>query len=159
MKKILQTVLVSKDIKTDLPKRSLRKMFAESDGNGFSIRKINDDRYKFLANFSLGTVIVKGSPGFIDGISVYGKLFDGPNSATVIRLTTELRIELIVILIFWVGMIFFQLFGPDLPLWINLILFPILILWFGFIYRIQEKSLLKKVEKKIKTLYNNGEHP
>jgi hypothetical protein len=112
-----------------------------------------------LANFSLGTAIVQGGPGLIDGISIYGEVLDGPESTTTVHLSTRLRIELILILIIWIVLIFFQIIGNEIPLWVSLVLFPIIVLWFGFIYRVQENSLLKKIDKKLKTPYNNGEHP
>lgn len=152
MKRILKTILLSKDLDIDLSKDELDKVLSESEESDFRIRKIGGKKYKFLANFSLGTAIVKGGAGLIDGISIYGKIIDRPNSGTLIHFETELRIELIAIFIFWVVLSFFQILGLVIPLWINLILFPMVLLWFGCIYRLQEKSLLKKVEKRLMRL-------
>lgn len=156
MKKLLARFLISKVIVTHLSKESVKKTLSESNGNGFKIRNINKDKYKFLANFSFGTAIAQGGPGLIDGISIYGQVLDGPNSTTIVQLSTRMRVELILILIVWIVLIILQIIGNEIPIWVSLVLFPIIFLWFGFIYRLQENSLLKKVEKTLKTPYNNA---
>lgn len=149
-------ILLTKEVPINWSDDNLNNIISNLDSESFGIQVLQSGGYKFLSNFSLGTAIVKGSAGMIEGIRIFGEIEKASESTSIIRFTTKIRIELIFICAFWVGMILFQIFGDEkIPLWINLILFPAMIVWLWFVYRIQEKSLMNKVEKKLKTPYNH----
>lgn len=115
----------------------------------FELEWINHNEFKFLSNFSLGTLMVDGFPGAVDGIKGYGKIKEIKNGKTNIDLRTKIRVELYVVL-FVLLFIFFcgYMAGENFPFWIYLLL-PICLLWFWFILRMQEKRLFKKLKEYI----------
>lgn len=150
---IWNKILLSKQIRVKSSFEDINCLISEMDQKEFGIKKLAYGEFKFLSNVSLGTAVVQGNYGMIEGIKIYCKITKEPDSTVLISFTSKLRIELIVISIVWLGVMFFQIFGnKEFPLWINMVMFPILLLWFGFVYRIQENALLKKVEKKIKRI-------
>jgi len=153
MNAIWNKILLFKQIRVESSFEDINCLISEMNQKEFGIKKLAHGEYKFLSNISLGTAIVQGNSGLIEGIKIYCKIIKQPDSTVLIRITSKLRIELIVISIVWLGVIFLQIFGnEEFPLWINIVLFPMVLLWFGFVYRVQEKALLKKVEKKIKRI-------
>lgn len=150
---IWNKILLFKQIRVKSSFEDINCLISEMDQKEFGIKKLAYGEFKFLSNVSLGTAIVQGNSGMIEGIKIYCKITKQSDSTVLISFTSKLRIELIVMSIVWFGVIFFQVFGnEEFPLWINMVLFPVVLLWFGFVYRVQEKSLLKKVEKKIKRI-------
>lgn len=119
---------------------------------GFELEWIDQNDFKFLSHFSLGTLIVNGLPGATDGIKGYGNLSENGKGNTRIELKTKLRIELYFALIVF-AFIFFcgYMAGENFPIWIYLLL-PISLLWFWFIFRIQEKRLFEKFKNYIKRI-------
>ncbi|BDD00591.1 hypothetical protein [Persicobacter psychrovividus] len=157
MNAILNKILLSKEIPVNLSYDELNEVILKIDQKLFRIHELQSGEYKFLSNFSLGTAIVKGNPGMIEGIKIFGEIQKKTNSTSILVVTSKLRIELVFICIFWIGMILFQIFGNDkMSLLINMLMFPVILIWFWFVYRIQEKSLLKKVENKIKNALRQG---
>ena len=59
----------------------------------FELEWIDQNEFKFLSKFSLGTLIVDGFTGATEGIKGYGKLSETPNGNTRIELKTKIRIE------------------------------------------------------------------
>ena len=96
----------------------------------FELEWLDQNGFKFLSKFSLGTLIVNGFPGATDGIKGYGDLKEIGNGKTRIELKTKMRIELyfalfVFIFIFFCG----YMAGKNFPIWIYLLL-PIFIIWF-----------------------------
>ncbi|KAB1160481.1 hypothetical protein F7018_00980 [Tenacibaculum aiptasiae] len=115
----------------------------------FKIEWSKQNELKFLSNISFGTLTMSGFPGAIDGIKGYGSLSESENGNTLIEMNTKIRIELyfalfVSLFIFFVGYIS----GENFPIWIYLLL-PFSLLWFWFIFRIQEKRLFKKFKNYI----------
>jgi len=151
MNQFLDKILLSNEITIDWPENKLEEVISKLDEKSFRIIKLEKGSYKFVSNSSLGTAIVNGNPERIEGIKVFGEIRKESDSTAILRLTTKFRIETVFTCIFWLGMILFQIFGNQyIPIWVNLILFPVVLVWFWFVYRIQEISLMNKVEIKIK---------
>ena len=105
------------------------------------------NRFKFFAKWSLGTLTVRGFPGTVEGIKGFAELKKIGENRTKVELRTEVRIELYFFLII---LTFICVVGlatqTDFPLWI-LVLIPVGLLWFWFVYRVQEKMLFGKMKK------------
>jgi len=130
----------------------LKEKIRQNREGEFELEWIDQYDFKFLSHFSLGTLIVNGFPGATDGIKGYGNLSETGNGNTRIKLKTKLRIELYFALFVFV-FIFFCGFMADenFPIWIYFLL-PISLLWFWFIFRIQEKRLFEKFKNYIKRI-------
>lgn len=148
--RVKSRIILSHDIPINCSFEKLNKVISELDQKSFEIHELKKGKFKFLANFSLGTTIINGYSGIIDGIKVYGEILKASDSTSILKISTKIRIELIFICACWIGITLFQLLGNDrIPIWVNLILFPCIILWFWFVFRIQEKLLLNKIEEKL----------
>ncbi|MEZ2336636.1 hypothetical protein AB6735_13430 [Mucilaginibacter sp. RCC_168] len=112
---------------------------------GFSIVKISDYEYKFLADYSFGTLIMKGAPSMVEGIKVFGTFKPGERTTSVM-LEARPRMELFIIILLWLIVASKVLPGSDtMPWWVNVI-FPVFLIWTWFLYRFQENRLRSKVE-------------
>lgn len=81
------------------------------------------------------------------------KLKKVDSANTKIILKTSFRIELLIIIILWIGITLTQIVGNvKIPIWVTIVLFPIILLWFGFIYRSQEEILHQKIEYFLKRI-------
>ncbi len=117
----------------------------------FKLEWIADKEFKVLSKISFGTIIIDSSPEYFDAIKGYGKLTELNNGKTIIDLNTKLRIEIYFVIIIFVLAIIASLFSSkEIPIW-SVLLFPIIVLCFSFIYRFQEKLLFEKVRNYIKT--------
>lgn len=118
----------------------------------FDLEWIDQNEFKFSSNFSLGTLIVDGFSEATDGIKGYGKISETGNGNTRIELNTKMRIELYFALFVFVFIFFCgYMAGENFPVWIYLLL-PVSLLWFWFIFRVQEKLLFKKFKNYINRL-------
>ncbi|MBC7000855.1 hypothetical protein [Cytophaga sp. FL35] len=81
------------------------------------------------------------------------------NGKTKVDLTTKIRIELYLFtLIFLIIIIAGLISNETLPFWIYGLL-PIGLVWFWWVYRVQEKGLFKKLTKYIeKDIKNSLQH-
>ena len=106
---------------------------------------MDDSTFKFVSNFSLGTLIINYFP--VEGIKGFAKLSELENGKTVVEMRTKIRIELYFFLVISITMIAVGLFSKESwPIW-SFALFPLGLLWFWWVYRIQEKGLFKKLKK------------
>ena len=118
------------------------------------------NRFEFFAKWSLGTLMFRGFPTAVDGIKGFAELKRIGENKTHVLLKTKVRIELYFFLIILTIMCVAGLATQsDFPIWL-LLLIPFGLLWFWFVYRIQEKMLFKKLREyladEIKTHYNNA---
>lgn len=149
----LKSILIQKKLDLPLSKDYLEQQLKNYTESYFRV-ETSDEEFRLISNFSSGTMIVKGNPGMIEGIKIFCK-FEEPLNSTLTRiiLFTKLRIELKCFGIIWFISILFQFLSKaEMPFWINSLLFPITIIWFWIVYRIQEIKLLKKVENYFNTL-------
>lgn len=116
----------------------------------FKLEWISENEFKVISKTSLGTIILDSNPEYFDGIKGYGKLTELNNGKTKIDLSTKFRIELYFVGILPILAIIVSFIrGKEIPLW-SVFLIPIIILWFWFIYRFQEKLLFGKVKNYLK---------
>tara|TARA_B100000949_G_scaffold205281_1_gene195347 strand:+ start:3446 stop:3922 length:477 start_codon:yes stop_codon:yes gene_type:complete len=147
MKNLIEKTLLTESIEFNGSVSELKEYIRFKRERKFKLDWISDTEFKFLANVSIGTVIVNHNPGFFDGIKGYAKLTELNNGKTKIELRTKLRVEMYIIgVLFLVFLSIFLFSNENLPIWI-LFLFPAMILWFGFVYRFQEKRLFEKVRQ------------
>jgi hypothetical protein len=122
-------------------------------GDDFYIESLPDGRFKALSNVSIGTLILKGMPSAVDGIKTLIILTHIANNRTQVALETKVRIELVFIIIVWVAIVLAHVVGnADFLIWAILGILPVVLVWFWFIYRLQEKALQLKVETFLKDL-------
>lgn len=112
----------------------------------FRVEWIDYQSFKFLSNFSVGTIMVKFNPGFADGIKGYANLIETESGKTKVSLRTKIRIELYFFLAVMVIAIIAALASEEVFLTRALWLTPFGLLWFWFVYRIQERILFNKLK-------------
>ena len=112
----------------------------------FEIKKIGQQQYKFVSNSSIGTMIIKGR-GPIEGIKIFALVSSQNTHSVKVTLKTKLRIEIVIIATIMFFVIIFSLITRQSQIIWAVTVFPIVLLWFWFIYRIQELKLISKVEK------------
>ncbi|WP_421813552.1 hypothetical protein [Flagellimonas sp.] len=147
MKNLIKKTLLIESTEFNGSVSELKEYIRFNRERKFKLDWISETEFKFLANVSIGTVIVNHNPGFFDGIKGYAKLTELNNGKTIVELKTKLRVEMYIIgILFLVFLSIFLFSNENLPFWI-LFLFPAMILWFGFVYRLQEKRLFEKVRQ------------
>ncbi len=114
--------------------------------HSFTVTEIAHDTFRITSDFSFGTAIGTGG-ALTKGISVFCKISDSPPRGLKVDVKTKLRLEfyftLIIACFFYVVML---LSDQTIPFWVYL--FPVIpIPWFQMIYRVQEKSLIKRFAK------------
>jgi len=147
MKELIEKILLKEFIEFKGSTSELKEYIRFKKERKFKLDWISDNEFKFLSKISVGTIMINYNPGYFDGIKGYAKLSELKNGNTKIELTTRLRIEMYFFGI--LSMIFLLVFffsKENIPIWI-LFLFPIIIIWFWFVYRFQEKRLFEKVKK------------
>ncbi|EDP94907.1 hypothetical protein U8527_15235 [Kordia algicida OT-1] len=150
MKSLIGRIFLKESITCKGSIAELKEKLQQENDCEFSVKWISDNEFKFLANFSVGTIILDDNAAYFDGIKGYAKLIALEKGKTEIVLTTKLRIELFFTgILSFVFPIFFFFSNENLPFWL-LFMFPIVTIWFWFVYRFQEKRLFKKVKKHIK---------
>ncbi|MEP0212484.1 MAG: hypothetical protein ABJD66_04685 [Cellulophaga sp.] len=104
------------------------------------------NKFKFLSKWSLGTLYVTGFPNAVEGIKGFAELKKIGETKTKVELKTKVRIELYFFLILMISISVIGLITQsDFPSWI-LLLIPFGLLWFWFVYRVQEKILFNKLK-------------
>ena len=126
--------------------KELNEKLYLDNGRRFRIEWTGYNSFKFFAKLSLGTLIVSGMPSAAEGIKGFAELKEVENNTTQIHLKTKVRIELYFFLsIFIVFYIIGLASEGKIPDWFPLIL-PCGLLWFWFVYRIQENILFASLK-------------
>lgn len=146
--------ILDKTIEINQSQEEIKTRINTIKNSSYSYSWKRRDLIKFSSKISFGTLIVKGLPNASPGIQLFGEIKSLENSKSELRLFTKFRIEYIITIVFFIAIFYVDIFGDEkIPIWLYLLL-PILLLWFQFVYRVQEKSLLNEVlsdiEKKIK---------
>lgn len=124
------------------------KIRLEKERN-FKLKWITNNQFKFTSNISLGTLTINYDSKYFDGINGYAKFTELSNGTTKIDLKTKLRIELYIFTIIpLLAFLVSFLTDEEIPL-ISIGMFPLIIFWFWFVFRVQEKLLFKKVKNYI----------
>lgn len=116
------------------------------NNQNFRVEWIDYQSFKFLSNFSVGTIMVKFNPGFADGIKGYANLIETESGKTKVSLKTKIRIELYFFLAVMVIATIAASASEEVFLTWALWLTPFGLLWFWFVYRIQERILFNKLK-------------
>lgn len=100
----------------------------------------------------MGTIFNNVSFGSVNPIKIHAAIIPIENSKVKIVFTTKLRMELIFLAFFCILTMYAYFFGKGtVSMLINLI--PIgTIIWFWYIYRLQEKMLLERIEGYLRKL-------
>ena len=146
-------LLIHETISIPMPLDKFEESLSGDPGYGFTIVEISDHEYKLLANFSLGTMIIRGMSNAVDGIKIIMTASSVTGSFTEVKLRSPFRIELIfsvaICAIILVALLTTQPLNTyNSMLW----LFPFIPVWFWLVYRVQEYFLMKKIEKYLATL-------
>lgn len=117
----------------------------------FEIIKMSEWCFKCINKVSYGTLIINNIPSTIEGIKIYIDLDYEDENSTSIILHTHPRLELYIVFLIWIIVAIAGITMEVIPFWISFTFPPIIVLlWLTF--RIQEKSLMKKVEKHMKNV-------
>jgi hypothetical protein len=144
---IIGKILLNKQFNIVGSLQSIETILLTDNGKSFILKKMNDCQYKCLANISIGTLLIKGGIGLVDGIKTMVVLKPVASNIIEVTLKTHLRIELVLVAIIWLSVICFQFSGgQNAPLWVDLALFPATLIWFWGVYRFQEQRLQLKIE-------------
>lgn len=150
----LNQFLLRKEIEISISISDVIENLNKHQGEDFTIQKSGGNNCKFISKISLGI----GSLGdFIySPINVDANYTQIEKNKTRVILYTTWRVDLVFLIVMclfgvlWLG--YNQLFNhSDAPFWLHLIILP-LPAWFGFVFREQEKELISKVEKFLKSL-------
>lgn len=151
---MLDKLILKDSLEFNGTKSELKELIRFKKDRGFRLEWIDDSTFKFVSNFSLGTLIVNYFP--VEGIKGFAKLSEMENGKITVEMRTKIRIELYFFLIISVIIITVGLFSEkSWPIW-TFSLFPIGLLWFWWVYRIQEKGLFKRLKKYLSTDLKNA---
>ncbi|MXV49508.1 hypothetical protein GS399_00870 [Pedobacter sp. HMF7647] len=146
----LKPLLLHKKVNIFIPAEKVKNKLNHYSQTEFTIRKINDDDYKFISVLSVGTARINMFN--IEGINVNAKIEPVDKNKTNVILQTKLRIELIIIALLGIIWLLAHFIGnTEMPAW-GIIFYLIVLGWFGYIYRVQEEILLKDAERFFKAL-------
>jgi hypothetical protein len=68
---------------------AFERHLASEQPAGFSIIKIDEHQYKFLADVSWGTLLIKGAPSMVEGIKIFGTFKSEKEETTEIILESQ----------------------------------------------------------------------
>ncbi|MDB5285324.1 MAG: hypothetical protein JWR05_273 [Mucilaginibacter sp.] len=144
---IIGKILLNKQFNIVGSLQSIETILLTDNGKSFILKKMNDCQYKCLANISIGTLLIKGGIGLVDGIKTMVMLRPVADNIIEVTLKTQLRIELVFVVTIWLSVICYQISGhQNVSLWVDLALFPATLIWFWGVYRFQEQRLQLKIE-------------
>ena len=87
-----------------------------------------------------------------EGIKGFAHICKVSQNKTLLLLQTKIRIELYVLLLFFMIIISTGFFLKEhIPIWVYGI-FPISLYWFWFTYRVQKKKLFEKLKKHLEKI-------
>ena len=114
----------------------------------FRTEWINENELKFVANRSAGIFMSIGRP-ITEGIKGYATITSKNEKEQHLALKTKFRWELIIVLVPLIFLIPVIIVGnTNIKSWV-LIVFPLITLYFGFVFRLQEKSLFEVFKKSL----------
>ncbi|WP_224484674.1 hypothetical protein [Robertkochia aurantiaca] len=150
---MLDKLILKDSLEFNGTKSELKELIRIKRDRGFRLEWIDDSTFKFISESSLGTLIVNYFP--VEGIKGFAKMTELENGKTIVEMWTKIRIELYFFLVNSIILIAIGLFSNESwPAW-TFALFPLGLLWFWWVYRIQEKGLFKKLRIYLKEYNNN----
>ena len=156
MNELIESTFLKETIEFKGAISELKEQIRLKKGRNFNLEWISDKEFKVISKVSIGIIMLNNFPGFFDGIKGYGTLTELNNGNTQIHLTTKLRVEMYFIGILSAIFFLVAIFSNEkFPIWL-FFLFPIMLVWFWFVYRFQEKRLFQKVRNYIKIELKNA---
>lgn len=149
LKSILDRTLLTESLIYFGSVNELKEQICLKKKKGFRIEWISNEELKIVSNFSLGTLIVKSHPNYFDGIRAFAKLTELGDGTTRIDLKTKLRAEFYFLIGIPILAILASLLTDEHITFWNILPTPLIVLWFWFVYRLQEKILFRRVKKYI----------
>ncbi len=123
-----------------------KEMCKLKKSNDFTIEWYSNYEFDVVSKLSFGVV----SNYMFSGISLNARIIESSDQKIIISLSTFPRFELFIIGLFSIFFFFYYILSEEyMPFWVLLIM-PIALLWFWYIYRSQEKGLLKDFKKYLK---------
>ena len=146
MKGVLSRIILKDEFHFDGTVEQLGEKLRFQNNKKFRVEWIDHQSFKFLSNFSLGTLMVNNNPGVVEGIKGYAQLSQMASGKIKVSLTTKVRIELYFFLaVMLIAIIAILVSKDSFPTW--MIWFtPLGLLWFWFVYRMQEHILFNKLK-------------
>ncbi len=124
----------------------LREKLRFQNDKKFRVDWIDHQSFKFLSNFSIGTLMVNYNQGVVEGIKGYAHLSETASGKIKVLLRTKIRIELYFVLAAMViATIAAFVLKEEFPIWM-LWLTPVSLFWLWFVYRMQEQILFNKLK-------------
>ncbi len=147
-------ILLKDSIEFDGTITDLKERLRFKNNRDFLLEWVDESNFKFVSNFSFGTLLVNnGVP--IEGIKGFAKLSEMKNGKTKVELITKVRIELYFFIAILSVLLVVGLFSEKpWPVW-TFTFFPLPLLWFWWIYRIQEKGFFNKLKKYLNSELKN----
>jgi len=140
------SLLINKQMQIQAPVEDVMKKLLQGEPDGFSITSTDNNEFRFLADFSLGTMYIRGMPNLVPGINILGTLNEAGNGVSSLKIRSPLRIELVSVFLICAIVIYAAAFNTTNSTSIYLyFLMPALVIGLWLIYRVQESRLLKKV--------------
>ena len=142
------SLLLKKQFKVSASVVEVENRLAQYTQNEFTIKKVSQNKYKFLSNTSVGTMVLR-SGGSVEGIKIYALFDPQDNNSVNVTLKTKVRVELVltsgIAVLFAIN---FSLINNEqsYPTW-TIIFLPIIMIGFWLVYRFQEQMLALKVER------------
>jgi hypothetical protein len=147
MNEFLEPILLKEEFIYNGTVEELNEQIRLNNNKKFRTKWSESNRFEFFAKWSLGTLFFRGFPTAVDGIKGFAELKNIDGNKTQVHLKTKVRFELYFFLIILCIMCIAGLITqPDFPIWL-LLLIPFGVIWFWFVYRVQEKMLFKKLRE------------
>ena len=151
---LLDKLTLKESIEFDGSITELKEMIRFKKDRGFRLEWLDDYNFKFVTKFSLGTLRINYMP--VEGIKGFAKLTEIESGKTKVEMTTKIRIELYLFTVAFAIIIVAGLLDKEpWPSWV-FGLSPFGLIWFWWIYRIQEKGLFKRLKEYIQTDLKNA---
>ncbi|MBS1553548.1 MAG: hypothetical protein JSU09_01365 [Bacteroidetes bacterium] len=113
---------------------------------------LSDREIKFSPFISLGTMVISGAVGLVDGINVRAIISDTDTNQLKINLKTKVRPEHYFIIVLFIFSFVAIIFSNESK-WLIPYVFGLWIIchaWFQFIYQLQENHLIEKIVSKLR---------
>ncbi len=151
MKEIFSWITLRDEFVFEGSLEALNEKLRFQNNKKFRVEWTNAHQFKFLAKFSFGTMAVFGFPNIVDGIKGYASLAEKTESKVEVKLKTKVRIELIVSGVLFLLLTLFGYIKKEVFLLNNHYIFLVALIWFWFVYRVQEQLLFNKLKKYLQT--------
>lgn len=118
-------------------------------GASFYARRQNEYAIECRLKASLGVALINGFKSYPIGTDVM--IFRDANDKIHVEMRSGMRGEIAFLFLMWFAIAIASVASDEKNLWIAAAVFPMLIVWFQFLYRSQQQILQKSVETHLKS--------